>query len=59
MDVGVLIPYFGKEKRNFTKYCFKFNETVKKCISDEKLQHLSSCRHINELMKEYFQDNRT
>jgi DNA-binding MarR family transcriptional regulator len=53
---GVLIylTEFGKEKRELSKETvLKFNESVKKHVSDEKLQHFMEVSEIiNELIQE-------
>ncbi|MCI9844674.1 MarR family winged helix-turn-helix transcriptional regulator [Flavobacterium pectinovorum] len=53
---GVLIylTEFGKEKRELSKNTvLKFNETVRKHVSDEKLQHFIE---VSEIINELIQD---
>jgi DNA-binding MarR family transcriptional regulator len=53
---GVLIylTEFGKEKRELSKMTvLKFNETIKKNISEEKLQHFME---VSEIINELIQD---
>jgi DNA-binding MarR family transcriptional regulator len=53
---GVLIYLtdFGKEKRDLSKNTvLKFNETVRKHVSDEKLQHFIE---VSEIINELIQD---